>query len=264
MPTIASDGVTIHYRDEGRGPPVLLLHAFPLHAGMFDPQVAALRSKYRFILPDHRGFGRSGLGSGPAEMSQLAKDALAVLDALQIREAVIGGVSMGGYATMALLRVAPARARAILLLDTQLSADDDAGKANREKLARDTEARGMIALVESFLPRLVAPSAAAEVKERVREMIESNRPAGGAAGLRGLALRPDSRDVLAAFKGPTLVACGALDAITGPDKARAMADLLTNARLEIIPGAGHLANLENPRDFNRTLETFLDEVTRGP
>lgn len=262
MPSITADGATIHYRDEGQGLPVLLLHAFPLHSGMFDAQVAALGSKYRFILPDHRGFGASGLGQGPAEMSRLARDAIAVLNALQIPRAVIGGVSMGGYATMALLRENPERARAILLLDTQMGPDDAAGKANREILARAAEARGMAPVIEAFLPRLVATSASDAVKASVRTMMESIRPEGAAAGLRGLALRSDSRDVLAAYAGPALVACGELDVITGPDKAQAMAVLLRNGTLKTIPNAGHLANLENPVDFNRTLDEFLAGVAR--
>src|SRR5262245_44606987 len=102
MPSISVDGVDIFYRDEGRGMPVLLLHAFPLTHQLFDAQVAALSSKYRFITPDHRGFGKSGLGKGPTEMSRLARDAIAILNALSIPRAVIGGVSMGGYTTMAI------------------------------------------------------------------------------------------------------------------------------------------------------------------
>lgn len=262
MPSITADGAQLHYRDEGQGLPVLLLHAFPLSSAMFEPQVAALASKYRFILPDHRGFGQSGTTAGPTEMSRLARDAIAILNHLGISRAVVGGVSMGGYATMALLRENPERARAILLLDTQLGADDDAGKANRETLARATEARGMTALVEAFLPKFVAPSASAEVKAHVQALIEANAPEGAAAALRGMALRSDSRDVLAAYSGPALVACGALDVITGPDKAKRMADVLRDGRTEIIPGAGHLANLESPDAMNGVLDEFLGTIAR--
>src|SRR3982074_1233118 len=99
------DSGSIHYLDEGKGLPVLLLHAFPLNSLSFRPQVQALSSKYRLIVPDQRGFGKSSLGSGPTEMSALARDALALLDHLKISSAVIGGVSMGGYASMALLRL---------------------------------------------------------------------------------------------------------------------------------------------------------------
>src|SRR5688572_1801209 len=119
MPTLQHDGVTLHYRDEGQGRAVLLLHAFPLSSGSFWPQLEVLSAKYRLIVPDHRGFGRSGTGKGPTEMSRIARDALAILDALKISRAIVGGVSMGGYAAMALTREDPGRVEGLVLADTQ-------------------------------------------------------------------------------------------------------------------------------------------------
>src|ERR1700737_3256648 len=109
MDFITDDGVKLFYLDEGRGHPVVLLHAFPLNADSFRPQVDALSSRWRFIVPDHRGFGRSDGASGKTEMSRIALDALGLLDSLGIQTAVVGGVSMGGYAAMALLRHDPGR-----------------------------------------------------------------------------------------------------------------------------------------------------------
>ena len=114
MQTLTVDGVPLHYRDVGQGLPVLLLHAFPLNGAAFDKQVAALSGRYRFIIPDHRGFGASQLGAGPTEMSRIARDALALLDALKVDSAVVGGVSMGGYAAMALLREDAGRVRGLV------------------------------------------------------------------------------------------------------------------------------------------------------
>lgn len=242
---------------------MLLLHAFPLHSAMFERQIEALSSKYRFILPDHRGFGDSAAGAGPTEMSRLARDALAILSSLQIARAVIGGVSMGGYATMALLRENPERAKAIVLIDTQLGADDTAGRVRREELATTVEARGMSVLVESMIPKLLDPSSDIEIRNLVEHMIRSNHPAGCAAALRGMAKRSDSRDVLARYSGPALVIVGERDSITPLDKARQIADSLPNAELVRIPGAGHLSNLENPHAFNAVLEAFLEKVSRA-
>src|SRR5277367_2536028 len=102
-------GLRLHYRDTGTGLPLLLLHAFPLSSAMFEPQVAALSSQVRFILLDHRGFGGSSVGEGASTMEQLAEDALLLLDHLGVASAVVGGVSMGGYASLALLRRDPGR-----------------------------------------------------------------------------------------------------------------------------------------------------------
>jgi pimeloyl-ACP methyl ester carboxylesterase len=253
----ATHGVRLHLRDTGEGIPVLLLHAFPLSGEMFDAQVGALSSQARFLVPDQRGFGRTAAGEGPATMEGMAEDALAVLDQLGIDSAVVGGVSMGGYVALALLRRDPGRVRGLILADTQVAADDAAASVARELLAHEVLAGGMEVLVERQLPRLVAPSAPLQVRTRLAAMIRANPPAGAAAALRGMALRVDARDILARFGGPTLVVVGAEDGITPPAKARAMADLVPGAMLVEIPGAGHLANVEAPAAFNAALRTFL-------
>jgi pimeloyl-ACP methyl ester carboxylesterase len=263
MGFLATHGVRIHYRDAGTGVPVLLLHAFPLSGEMFDAQVAALAGRARFIVPDHRGFGQSSAGDGPLTMESLAEDALAVLDHLGIGPAVVGGVSMGGYAAMALLRRDPGRVRGLILADTQVGADDDAARAARAQLAEAVLARGMEVLVEGQLPKLLAPSTTEAVRARVAALIRGNTPAGAAAALAGMAERADSRDILSRFGGPALVVVGAEDGITPLPKARAMADLVPGAELAEIPGAGHLANLEAPEAFNALLRPFLERFA-GP
>jgi pimeloyl-ACP methyl ester carboxylesterase len=257
MVFITDDGVRLYYLDEGQGPAVLLLHAFPLNADSFRPQIAALSGRYRFIVPDHRGFGRSALGAGPTEMSRLARDALGILDLLKIPRAIIGGVSMGAYATMALLRQDAGRAQALVLADTQAGADDEAGKLRREETARAVMEKGIDVLVESMMPRIVAPEAVPTVRAEVAAMIRSNKPEGAAAALRGMALRTDSKDVLSRFAGPALVVVGDQDTLTPPARAREMKELLPSAELSIISGAGHLSNLEKPDAFNQALDSFL-------
>ncbi len=257
---ITDDGVRLNYLDVGQGPPVLLLHAFPLNADSFRPQLAALSGRYRVIVPDHRGFGRSQLGSGPTEMLRIARDALGILDLLEIRRAVIGGVSMGGYAAMALLRHDPARAQALVLIDTQARADDEAAKLRREETARAVMDKGVEVLVESMLPKLLAGEASATTRAEIAAMIRSNRPEGVAAALRGMAMRPDSKDMLARYAGPALVVVGEWDELTPLDRAQEMKALLQSAELAVLPRAGHLSNLEAPEAFNSVLEQFLSRI----
>ncbi len=257
---ITDDGVRLHFLDEGQGLPVLLLHAFPLNADSFQPQLAALSGRFRLIVPDHRGFARSQPGSGPTEMDRLARDALGILDLLKIQQAVIGGVSMGGYATMALLRREPGRARALILADTQARADDEQGKLRRAQTAREVLDKGVEALVDSLLPKLLAPDAPLTARNAVAALMRTNRPEGLAAALYGMAMRPDSKEILARFAGPALVVVGERDELTPPDRAKEMKVLLKSAELEILPGAGHLSNLETPKAFNRVLEQFLSTI----
>lgn len=265
--TVLVEGVPIAFHDVGQGPPVLLLHGFPLTSESFRPQMEALAARYRIIAPDHRGFGHSGGGGGassgsgaaPLEMSRIARDALAVLDALGVRRAVVGGVSMGGYAAMALLREDAGRVAGLVLMDTQAGADDEAGKARREDTARAVLEKGVGVLVESMLPRLVAEDAAPSAKAEVERLIRSNRPEGCAAALRGMALRTDSMDVLARFAGPALVVVGEKDAITPRAKSEEMVKAMSGARLVEVPRAGHLSNLETPGPVNAALDAFLGQ-----
>ena len=260
MPSVMIEGRSVYFEDVGEGTPVLLLHGFPFSSETFWPQLEQPPRGARLIVPDHRGFGRSSPGTGALTMEGIASDALHVLDVLGLETAVVGGVSMGGYASMALARLAPKRARALVLIDTQHGADDDAGRARREATAVEVEAMGAKVVAEAMLPRLLSPSAPAGVRERVDRIMRAQPPAAIAAASRGMAARQDSGDVLARFAGPCLIVVGAQDVITPPAKAQAMASLLKDAELEIIDGAGHLANLERPLPFAVALERFLGRL----
>jgi len=253
----------LHFRDVGSGPPVVLLHAFPLSSEMFEPQWTALADRARFILPDLRGFGGSSAGRGPGEMGAMADDVLALLDHLAIEAAVVGGVSMGGYVSLALLRNDPSRVRALVLADTQTSADDAPAREVRETTAQKVLAQGPAALLPT-VEKLLGPAASPELRARVEAWISGGSAEGFAAAQRGMALRPDARDILARFGGPVLVVVGADDVLTPPAKARAMADLVPGAELVEIPRAGHLASLEQPAAFNAALVRFLDRATAPP
>jgi pimeloyl-ACP methyl ester carboxylesterase len=260
MPTWTSAARTsLHYRDVGRGIPVVLLHAFPLSGEMFEAQWAALSGRARFVVPDLRGFGTSPPGTGPAEMGSLADDVLGLLDHLGIASAVVGGVSMGGYVAMALLRNDPARIRGLVLADTQMSADDAAARANREAIAQDVLANGTGVMVPRSAA-LLSPAASDAQRAQMVLWILGNPPEGVAAAERGMALRSDSRDILARFAGPLLVLVGSADTLTPPAKARAIADLVSGTELVEIPGAGHLSNVERPEAFNAALGRFLDRL----
>ncbi|MEW5737808.1 MAG: alpha/beta hydrolase [Myxococcota bacterium] len=260
MPHVAISGRTLHFEDRGEGKPVLLLHGFPFSSESFWPQLDAPPTGCRLIVPDHRGFGQSALAPGVSTMEALADDALALLDALGISQAVVGGVSMGGYVAIALTRKDPGRVKGLLLIDTQSSADDEAGKARREAVAQEVEAKGMGPLVEAMLPRLLAAGAPLEVKARVEKLMRAQSPAATAAASRGMATRTDGRDILSRFGGPCLVIVGEHDVITPVEKARAMASLLPQATLAVIPGAGHLPNLEAPEAFQRAVSPFLAAI----
>ncbi|MCC6336381.1 MAG: alpha/beta fold hydrolase [Myxococcales bacterium] len=260
MPFATVGGRRLSYEERGAGRPVLLLHGFPFTSESFWPQLGAPPSGFRLIVPDHRGFGMSEPAPGPATMEALAEDALALLDALGVPQAVVGGVSMGGYVAIALTRRDPGRVKALVLMDTQSSADDEAGKARREAVAKEVEESGVSPVVEALLPKLMAPAVDPTVRARVEKMMRAQSPAAVAAASRGMATRADGKDILSRFGGPCLVVVGEQDLITPPEKARAMASLMPQAQVAVIPGAGHLANLEAPEALSRVLAPFLQST----
>jgi pimeloyl-ACP methyl ester carboxylesterase len=255
MPDLTVSGRQVHVLDEGTGPPLLLLHAYPLSSEAFRAQVGGLPA--RIIAPDHRGFGKSEPTKGRAvAMEAYASDALGVLDALGIDRCVVGGVSMGGYIAMALLHVAPERVAGLVLLDTQPGEDDERTKAGREKTATKVLEEGVEVLIPSMLDRLLAPDSHA--RDRVADLIRTSAtPTGVASALRGMALRPDSSADLRAYRGPSLVVFGEEDQFTGLDKAEELLELLPGAALVRVPRAGHLAHIEAPELVNRALSAFL-------
>jgi pimeloyl-ACP methyl ester carboxylesterase len=228
---------------------------------MWDPQVEALAATHRVVRFDARGFGGSGIDEvTPLTMERIADDGAFLLDQLGIERAVVGGCSMGGYAAFALLRRHRKRIAGLVLQDTRAGADTPEAKANRATLAAKVLAEGAAAAVEAFLPKLVGETSHRQrpaLEAGVRERILAASPRGIANALHGLAARTDSRETLAKIAVPTLVLVGAEDVLTPPDEARAMAAAIPGARLEVIPRAGHLANLENPDAVNAALRAFL-------
>jgi len=248
-------GRTLHYREAGTGPALLLFHGFPFTCDSWAPQLDG-SLPFRVLAPDHQGFGQSQAAGSVATMDALAADGFALLDALEIDRAVIGGLSMGGYVALAAVRRDAGRVRGLVLVDTQVTADDDAGKARRLTTAADVEAKGMSVLVDAMLPKLLSPSSPASLRQSVDAMMRSVSPAAAAAASRGMGERIDSKDVLARYAGPCAVIVGKDDVVTPVEKAKVMADLVTGATLHVVEGAGHLPPLEQPVAFNALVRDF--------
>ncbi len=253
------NGIRVRYDDVGSGPAMLLIHAFPLSAVMWQPQMQALQGRLRLIAPDLRGFGGSEVPPGPYTMDQHADDLVALLDHLGLAQATLCGLSMGGYIAMAFMRRHADRARALILADTRAGADDDDAQAGREANAQLAERQGATAIADKMIPGLVSPDAGQEVRDTLRAMIVANTPQGIAGALRGMALRPDSTASLRAITVPTLVVVGENDALTPRIEARAISTAIARSLKVVLPGAGHISNMESPEAFTTVLRIFLDE-----
>jgi 3-oxoadipate enol-lactonase len=253
-------GRMVAWRDDGSGPPVVLLHAFPLDSGMWAPQMAALAARYRVVAPDLPGFG--GSDPSPSWTIDTAADGLAEwLDAAGIPGPItLGGLSMGGYVALAFARRHASRLKGLILADTKAEPDDDTAREGRTatlKLVQESGARG---LMKSMLAKVLGVTTREhrpDVLDTVNEIGEWQSVAAITAAVVALRDRPDARPGLAAVAVSTLVLVGAEDTITPLANAQTMASQIPNAILTTIPAAGHLANLEAPAEFNAAVESFL-------
>ena len=260
---VEANGIRISYTIEGDGPPVVLLHGYQLDRSFWEPQVRALRGRYRVIIPDLRGFGSTPVGSGPdSTMALMADDVRALLDRISVREPVVlGGLSMGGYVAFAFYRAFRERVRALILADTRAGADTPEARQARLSIAERVEASGDTQpAVDALYPNLMATASydRPELVAQIRAMNGRLTPAGVAAALRGMAARPSSVELLGQIDRPTLIVVGEHDVLTPPSEAEAMRQAIPGAELVIIPAVGHLSTLEAPDEVNRAILAFLE------
>lgn len=261
---------TVRYHESGTegGRVCILLHAFPLSADQWLPQLERVPPGWRLIAPDVRGFRGIGdvypaIGLDQASMATHAADVLALMNHLDIDKAVVGGLSMGGYIALAVARVAPRRLEGLVLADTRAGADSEDGRAARDASIAKVHADGVGAIADAMLPKLLGAATQQEQPDlalAVRALIERNTPEAVASALAAMKGRPDSMDLLRQLSCPALVVCGEEDVLTPPAESRAMAEVIPSAELVLIPQAGHLANLEAPMVFTAALNSFLSKL----
>jgi 3-oxoadipate enol-lactonase len=259
---IALDATTFDVLDEGRGPAIVLLHAFPLAKEEWDRQAASLARSARVIRLDLRGLGRSGVTPGPVLVDALAGDVAELLDALELERAVVVGHSLGTYVAFAFLRLFVERVRGLGLVCGRPDADDAAGRRRRLELADATERDGMAPLLDFYLPRLFAPEAYAArpaLVEEARALCARTDPRGAAAVLRGMALRVSADDLLGEIAVPVRIVAGKHDALIPLEVQRAMATAIPGAVIDEVD-AGHMAPLEAPDAVSSALEQLLREA----
>ena len=258
------NGFEMAYDDRGEGKPVILLHGFPLCREMWEKQATALhQAGYRVITPDLRGFGESEATVDGYEMASLADDVAALMDYLKLKQAVIGGMSMGGYILLSLLENHFQRLSAALFIVTRGAADDEPGKEKRRLLAKDVKAgrpETVSAAFEKVLFATDTKEKQPEIIEKVTGWMNNTDPKALIGGLLGMAERKNYLPLLSHFALPALVIAGEEDVTIPPENSEALAESLPNAILKVLPEAGHMANLEQPEEFNRTLLGFLDKV----
>jgi 3-oxoadipate enol-lactonase len=255
------DGVRLHTRTDGQpnGPPLLLLNSLGTDLTMWEPQLEAWGVARRVIRFDQRGHGRSQAPRPPYTIERLGRDALAVLDAHDIARADLCGLSLGGLVALWVAGTAPHRVRRAVFADTAARVGTE--NAWRER-AETVRKEGMDAVIELVLERFFSPAfrtsgaPAVAALERTLGVASVDGYSGSCEALATADLSAFARQV----RVPSLVVVGTADEATPPSDAAALHGLLGDAQFASLPGAGHLANLEQPERFGGIVNDFLGDT----
>jgi pimeloyl-ACP methyl ester carboxylesterase len=228
---------------------------------MWQAQLALADRGWRVIAPHLRGFDGATGDPPAASVDDYAADMIDLLDALHIHEAVIGGVSMGGYVAFAMFRHAPRYFQGMILADTRSQADTPEGVEGRKRMLELVQHRGPAAVADEMVPKLLGATTLRtrpDVVETVRSLALANSAEAIAGAIRALMTRPDSTPLLSSIHCPALVVVGDEDIVTPPPLAEQLHQGISGSTLSVIPGAGHLSNIEQPDAFNAAVTHFLE------
>jgi pimeloyl-ACP methyl ester carboxylesterase len=250
MPKINRDGVEIHYEIHGSGPPLLLTHGYSSTSQMWQGQIEPLSKHHKLVLWDMRGHGRSDYPDDPSAYSETltVEDMAALLDEVGAESAIVGGLSLGGYMSLAFCRAHPERVRALLIVDTGPGFKKDDAREAWNRRAHDTAdrfEREGLAVLKSLSPE--------------RSHVTHRDASGLARAARGMLTQRDARVIesLPGIRVPALIVVGADDApfLAASDY---MAAKIPGARKVVIPAAGHAVNIDQPQAFIDAVLPFLD------
>ena len=249
------NGYAIGYREAGRGEktPIVFLHGVGSDKSVWHPQLAAFGRERRAIAFDYPGYGDSDPAPAGTIRDDYASAILSAMDALGVEQAHLCGLSLGGVVAIAMHHADSKRCASLVLADT-FAVHPDGNSIYERSLAGS---RNLSAMAEARVDALIAQPADPEVRSEVVETMSRIDPAAYRIGAEAVWLA-DQRDRAGAIEVPTLVLVGEEDFITPIDLSSKLVDLLPNARMQVIAGAGHLTNLEKPREFNHIVQAFIE------
>lgn len=263
MNNVRSSDAEIAYEILGSGPPIVLLHPFPVNHEFWLPASKALQSRYQLILPDLRGHGDSGVGEGPATVAKHAADLARILGEEKIDRAMFVGVSIGGYALFEFWRKDPRRVQALVLCNTKAQRDTTEARAGRLQAANEVLERGTEPFFESTVKKLLGQTTLAtrpDLVEGALRMMRKMSPEDIALVQRGMAERPDSIETLRTINVRTLIITGDEDTATGIPEAELMKRHIAGSEMKLVAKAGHYSPWEQPEEVGRLLRQFVDRV----
>ncbi len=259
--SVEANGATIAYRVAGHGPPMMLVHGYPLSGELFAKNRAALARHYTVVTPDLRGFGSSTTPDASGSVSIYAKDMLAVIDHLHIRKAIIGGMSMGGPVVLEMYREAPQRFRGLILIDSTTSPASPVEQGEWPGFGKLAEQKGVAAMVPLLMPNMLTAKTRATDMPLVGFLggiVKRGSVKAAVGGGETLATRPDSRNTKIGV--PVLILEGMDDPIYPVEMAKKMHQDIKGSHLAVIPGAAHAAIIEKPAASSQAILAWANTV----
>lgn len=257
MQTAEINGITLHYRDEGQGAPVVFCNSLGTDLRLWDKVVAQLPAGLRLVRFDKRGHGLSDAPPAPYAMGTLVRDAEALIDHLGLRDVVFVGCSIGGMVAQGLAVKRLDQVRAMVLSNTAARI----GTAEMWQARIDSVAAGGIeSLADAVMERWFSKGFRDDIEMKVWRNMLTRTPAAGYAGCSAAIAGTDFYTTTAGLTLPTLAIAGSEDGSTPPDLVRETAELIKGAGFHLIRGAGHLPMVEKPDEFTAALIGFLKEI----
>ncbi|MFA6457088.1 MAG: alpha/beta fold hydrolase [Bacteroidota bacterium] len=262
------NNILIRYIDVGSpsSPAVIFIHGFPFSHKMWNfpgGQVDALSATNRVIAYDIRGHGESEVGTGHYSIELFVDDLFALMDHLAIPKAILCGLSMGGYIAQRAAERSPERVSGLVLCDTKSEADSNEARIKRANGIKFVQANGMKYYAQDYVKIVFASGsvdAHPESVKLIQSIIERTAPISIYGTLLALAGRTDTTASLPNIKCPVLILVGEKDTVTPVAASQAMKEKIPGAVMHVIPGVGHISNMENPAEFNKHLVPFITSI----
>ncbi len=255
------DGLKIYYDDAGTSLiPLIFIHGFPFDKSSWRPQMQFFQKTHRVIAFDIRGFGKSNTTIDKDSINIYAEDLIKLMDALHIEKAIVCGLSMGGYVLLNAVHNHPDRFDAIILSDTKCEADSDEAKTMRLESIEAIKNGGLQAFIDGFAKKVFCQNTldnSPKLVENITKLMLSTPQNTLISSLLALAERAEACVSLGNINVPTLIICGQEDAVTPPIHAKYLHENIKNSKLNFIENAGHLSNLEQSKQFNALIESFI-------
>lgn len=261
--------ISVCYSDDGNdaGPAIIFIHGFPFNKSMWHFQVAALKDKYRLITYDVRGHGKTDIGTEDFTIDLFTKDLIALIDELELEKVALCGLSMGGYIALDAMEKHPERIEALILCDTQCSAETAEAAEKKMKAIEIIKVNRMGQFADESIKNLFAPESYNTKQEEVAavlEMIMDTNTEALCKALEALATRRSTCEKLHEINVPVLVLVGTEDRVTPPAASRLMSAKIPTSKMITIIHAGHVANMENPQAFNEAFINFMQQFDEKP